>query len=146
MAYRKILLKGDWRHEEYPAAAAVTPGMLLEVTSSGTIQAHSTQGGRAERLVAEEDALQGKTVSDDYSAGDPVMVLVCQLGTECAMLLAVGENVSEGDELVSNGDGAVIARTSLASAGLLAEVIARAGEAQDNSGGSAAVLTKVRII
>ena len=146
MAYRKIHSKGDWRAEELVAAATITPGMLCEETSAEKVQAHSTEGGRAELMFAYEDQLQGKTVDDDYSADDQVFLMLPVVGSEVCALLAVGENVSIGDELISAGDGTLIAIGSAASATTVQQVIARAVEAQDNSAGSAAVLTRCRVV
>jgi hypothetical protein len=148
MAYRKIHSNGEWREEELVAAAGITPGHLCEINSAGTVQVHSTEGGRAERMFAYEDQLQGKTVSDAYVATDQVFLMLPYIGGEVNLLLAIGENVAIGDELISAGDGTVKALSNISS-GVTVEaggVIAIALEAQDNSGGSAAVLTKCRVV
>jgi hypothetical protein len=54
--------------------------------------------------------------------------------------------VSIGDELISAGDGTLIADGSEASATTVKQVIARAVEAKDNSAGSAAALMRCRIV
>ena len=73
MAYYKIHNKGTlWDQEELVAGSTISPGMLCEVIAAGTVQAHSLEGGRAERLIAMEDALQGNGIDTDYSAADPV--------------------------------------------------------------------------
>jgi len=90
---------------EYAAAAAITPGMLIELTSSGTVQAHSTAGGNAVQSFATEDSLQGKGVNDAYASADKVQCWHCTPGDEVYAILADGENVAIGDFLESNGAG-----------------------------------------
>ena len=48
MAKKTIKLK-NYLHimEEYVAVAAITPGMLIELTAADEVQAHSTAGGNA---------------------------------------------------------------------------------------------------
>jgi len=128
MAYRTIHSKGDYRTEEVAAAGTITPGMLCEMTSAATVQAHSTEGGRAERLVAMEDALQGRAVSTNYSASEIVTLGLPVPGTEMAMLIASGESANIGDELVSAGDGTLKNASNLASASMNEQVIAIAVE------------------
>lgn len=123
MAYRRIHIKGDWRHEEAIGSGAITPGMLLESTSTDLVKAHVTEGGRAERLVAIEDALQGRAVGTNYDSGDLVSFAVVEPGTEMAMLIASGEAGNIGDEVVSAGDGTLKLASSLASAALNLQVI-----------------------
>jgi hypothetical protein len=91
---------------EYVAAATITPGMLLEITSAGKVQAHSSAGQNVlGHIVALEDELQGNGIDDDYSADDPVQCWVTQRGEVAYMLLEDGEDVSIGDALESAGDG-----------------------------------------
>jgi len=91
--------------EQYDAVAAITPGMLLELTSAGKVQAHSSAGGNALPMFATEDALQGRSIDDAYVADDPVQVWVPGRGDIVLGILADGENVAIGDYLESNGDG-----------------------------------------
>jgi len=129
MSYRRIHNAGPWRAEEAAAAGTITPGMLVEYTTSGTIQAHATEGGRHERLVALEDALQGRAVATDYSATELVSMALVAPGTVMNMLIASGEACDIGDELVSAGDGTLINADSLASASLAKQIVGRAVEA-----------------
>jgi len=91
--------------EEYDAVAAITPGMLLELTSAGKVQAHSTAGGNAPRMIALEDELQGQGVNDAYAADDKVQCWIPYPGDQVYAILADGENVAIGDLLESNGAG-----------------------------------------
>lgn len=92
--------------EEKAAAAAITPGMLLEKTSSDTVQAHSTAGGNCvPRMFALENELEGEGIDDDYAAAERVQVWFPKPGDIVNALLADGEDVDIGDYLESNGDG-----------------------------------------
>jgi len=106
MAYNTIKLKKYLDViEEYAAAATLYPGNLLEITSAGTVQKHSGAGKTAPCLFALEDALQGKTIADAYSAGDKVQVWVAVPGEIVYARLADEETVVIGDFVESNGSG-----------------------------------------
>lgn len=143
MAKNTIKLK-DYLHvvEEYVAVAAITPGMLVEVTSAGKVQAHSTANGAAVPAFANEDEFQGKTIADAYAIGDRVQVWIPQRGDVVYGLLAGGESASIGDFLTSNADGALqVFSASDADDGA---IVAMALEAVDNSASSG--LPDARII
>ncbi len=91
---------------ELVAVAAITPGHLVEKTSAGKTQKHSTAGGNATpKMFALEDELQGKEIDDAYAADDPVQVWICQPGEVVNALLKNGETIVIGDRLESAGDG-----------------------------------------
>jgi len=104
---KRIHLLGDGRHEEFVAAGVVRPGDLIKMDSDGKVVKHASAGGYAERLFALEDALQGKEIGDSYAADDVVGAVVAQPGDVVYAWLSWGENVTKGDTLVSNGDGAL---------------------------------------
>ena len=106
MKYNTIKLK-NYLHivEEYTAAAAITPGMLVELSSAGTVQKHSGAGTTALVMFATEDALQGKAIDESYAAGDKVQVWIPQRGDVVYALLADEESVVIGDFVESNGYG-----------------------------------------
>lgn len=109
--HRIVLKSPNGRYDEAIAAAAITPGHLLEITSAdqvrglNTVQKHASAGGVAAPMFAIEDALQGNTIDDDYAADAIVRLWHALPGDEIYALLADGENVTVGDELQSNGDG-----------------------------------------
>jgi hypothetical protein len=76
--------------EEYVAAAAILPGNLIELTSSGTVQKHSGAGITALPMFAIEDALQGNGIEDAYIAGDRVRCWIPNRGDVVYALLADG--------------------------------------------------------
>ena len=140
----QVHLIGDFRREEAIAAGTIKPGMLVEETSAGKFQAHSTEGGRAVRLFAEVDALQGKTLSDSYAADALVSANVELPGNEVQAFLKVGENVAIGAMLISAGDGMLIAEGSEISL-TVKQAIAVAREAEDLTG-TDAVDTLIRVM
>lgn len=92
--------------EEYTATAvAISPGSLLELTSAGLVQAHSTVGGPVLPMFALEDELQGNGIDDSYAASDKIQCWIAVRGEIVYAKIADGETVSTGDFLVSNGDG-----------------------------------------
>ncbi len=143
----QIHLVGDFRREEAVAAGAIKPGMLIEETSAGQFQAHSTEAGYAQLLFAEVDALQGGSLeaADDYAAADLVSANVELPGNEVQAILKAGENVSIGDLLISAGDGTLIANGSETSGTTVQQIIAVAREALDLSG-SGAVDTRMKVM
>jgi hypothetical protein len=131
MAHYTIHNKGvNWRREELVAAGTISPGMLLEVLAAGTIQAHSLEGGRSERLVAIEDVFQGKGVDTNYSAADQVFVAVVEPGSVWNLLMAAGEDGAPGAAVISAGDGTVKCVDNASSAGLIAQVIGYIDESE----------------
>lgn len=108
MAYNTIKLKKYLDIiEEKVATAAITPGMLIELTSTDTkVQAHSTAGGNAIPIrVALESELEGEDIDTAYAADDRVQTWIPQRGAVAYMILADGENVSIADPLESAGNG-----------------------------------------
>jgi len=115
MSLNRIEVKGCPAHEEYPASAALKPGHLLTLLSTGKVKKHAMPGGWAERLFAKEDALQGKTITDAYAEDDIVPVAVCKPGDVVqARLPANAAAVVIGDPLVSNGDGCLVKSAQIA--------------------------------
>ena len=90
---------------EYEANAAITPGMLVELMSTGKVRAHATAGGNAVKSFAIEDALQGKDIDDAYAAGDNVRCWNAIPGDEVYAILADDETATVGCFLESHGDG-----------------------------------------
>lgn len=147
----RIHSKGTFRYEEFSAGeAGIYPGMLLSVNSSGKVIKHADEGGRAERLFAQEDALQGLTVDDVYtysaSAPEPVGCLLLTPGSEINALIEAGQDIAIGEELISAANGCLKSATDIESGEVLAEVVAIAVEACDlTASGAANTLSAVRI-
>jgi hypothetical protein len=124
--------------EEYTSTAVeITPGYLLEVTSAGLVQAHSSNTGRALAMFAIEDELQGRGIDVNYAASTKVQCWLPGHGDMVYAFLADGQNAVIGNWLASNGAGKLIVSTT--------NPIGQAVEAVDMSG-SAGVDPSGRII
>ena len=91
--------------EEYPADGVITPGMLIEVTSAGKVQPHSTSTGVALAMFALEDELQGRGIDVNFAADERVQCWLPGHGDMVYGLLADDETADIGEWLESNGDG-----------------------------------------
>lgn len=139
----QIQLKGGFQRDEKEADATITPGHLIEQTTTG-VKVHATEGGYSERAFAVEDALQGNLISDDYSSGDLVSYNLVEPGGEVQAWLKAGQNVVIGDDLISAGDGTLIENGEEDSSTTVRQIIGQAQEAVDLSG-SGAVATRIDI-
>lgn len=101
--------------EEYTAAGAITPGMLIEVTSGGTVQAHATESGSALPMFAVEDDFQGRVIDTAYAATEKVQCWIPGRGDQVYALLDDGENAVIGSFLESSGEGFLQVYSSAAS-------------------------------
>lgn len=107
--------------EVYATAATITPGHLIERTSAGKVQKHSTAGGAAQKMFAFEDANQGKKITDDYVASSLVQVWTPGLGDRVYAIFdsTSGGSLADGDFLESAGDGTLRKWTAPASGGIV---------------------------
>ena len=122
--------------EEWVANAAIMPGMLVELMTTGKIRPHSDANGNAMPMFALEDELQGKGVDEAYAAADPVQVWIPYRGDKVYALLEDGQTVVIGDWLVSAGNGHLrkfVGGDSGAAEELSLEIVAMAYEAMDAS-------------
>jgi len=147
-AYR-IHSKGPYTHEEADAGeAGIYPGMLLKMASDGDVEIHDDENGRSEGIFAEEDALQGRTVSQVYTVDNLVSLILPGLGCEIRALIQDEQDISIGDRLVSAGDGTLKALGTLDSEAIDVFVIAVAMENCDLTGSdtpAAGTLCRVRV-
>lgn len=184
-----ILLKGRGIRKEAISAAAITPGYLVDINSSGQVLKHAGAGLAASPSFAVEDELNGKEISVDWASGDQVIYETLPAGAEVnALVAASAAAIVIGDELESAGDGtlrlitvgdvvdltdsstgtasdtiaaigatydqdevrnAVASLTAKVNAllpGALNNIVARAIEAVDNSGGGVEARIKVEIV
>ncbi len=110
MSYRKIGINVEYAaRKEGIAAAAITPGDLLErTTTSQTVRKHSTaQGNVTPKMFALEDSLQGNDIDDNYSTASRVQLVIPLPGDEiyARYPTGVGYTPAINDKMVSNGDG-----------------------------------------
>jgi len=100
-----IQLKVNGRQEERVAHAALSPGHLIEVISTGKVQKNATEGAACAPLFAIEDALQGNDVDTAYAAADPVQYVHALPGDEVNALMQAGPAYAVGEKVYSAGDG-----------------------------------------
>ncbi len=109
MPNKTILRSPYGQHEELRASAAIKCGYLCEqhtdTAVDDLVRPHSNDNGSAEIMVAQEDALQGRSRDTDYASGELVQLRILNRGDLFLAKLKANENVTKGDKLVSNGDG-----------------------------------------
>jgi hypothetical protein len=143
-----IVIKGDPLYKEYPLEALdvygdgeILPGMLVERTSTGTVQPHSSAQGVAAppTFAVDERLFEGRGVNDAYDQdGEVVRVAVCSPGTEIYAWLAAGNDTNGANALLaSNGDGTLRVSTT--------NPVARALEDVDNDPGTGSAAVRVRV-
>lgn len=140
MRPNRIYLNGDGFHEEALANAAITPGNLVELMSTGKVRNHAEGGGIAERAFAEEDALQGRDIDTDYAANEVVSFVLAEPGDTVLAWLHGGEVAVIGSKLASAGDGTLLVIGSSE----IVQPLAVAIEAVDASD-SGAVKNRIRV-
>lgn len=146
MAYRTVILKNYGNNfVEYEASEALSPGMILEpVSGANTIKKHATEGGDAVPIIALENKLEGKGITDAYAAADKVQCWIPQRGDEAYLLIEDEQNIAIGDFLESNGAGYLQKVTDIQLSSQVVDIaysrpkLAQALDALDLSGLSAA--------
>ena len=108
---KTIVLRGDGLRSEGPAGATITPGMLVELNSSGEVIPHGTAGGDAPPNVAVENELLGDGIDVDYAATENVLYDTLQNGAWVYGFLSAG-TVAIGGQVESAGDGTFRAITT----------------------------------
>ncbi len=104
----RIVLKHKGHHDEGEADATISPGMAIHRAADGLYdpdpraQADALKGGLK---IAKEDALQGKTIDDNYVDGDIVFWYVPLPGDHIHVLVKSGEDIAVGDLLITEGGG-----------------------------------------
>ena len=138
MASNTITVKGDPIRYEYVCNAAITPGHLCEIMSTGNARVHATAGGAAEKLIALEDENQGGEIGTAYTASNIGLFGIFKPGDVAYMLLANGETAAIGSKLESYGDGTLRVVDTDTSAGTIevGSIVGVALEAVDMSSSS----------
>jgi hypothetical protein len=89
------------------AAAAITPGMLVEKFNNAgvwRVKPHSLTSKEGTQYATEQSMLN-KGVDDDYAIGDLVETTIGAPGTGIWALIASGQTIVFGNALESAGDG-----------------------------------------
>lgn len=114
-----VLISPSGRHDEHVADNGnILPGHLLQIQSDNGVVPHAVAGGPGPMLVAKEDVFQGGTVNgvynsttatySGYASGGVVMEHWLQKGDVFLGRIPIGASVTEGNGLMSNGDGTFI--------------------------------------
>jgi hypothetical protein len=162
-----VLLGGSPAVFEKLAAAAITPGHLVEPATggdAGKIKVHATAGGNAAAMFADVNPTPDRAnttpaLTTAYATGEQVRILHCHAGDMVnALLAANAAAVVEGDFVESAGDGTVRKHTApsqaVAEGGSASYTIAQqthaivgqAAEAVNNSAVAAVARLKIRIV
>jgi len=147
MAYKKIAIVGTPNIQEFVANAAITPGHLCEIMSTGKARVHATAGGTADKLFALEDDNLGGEIATAYTAANVARFGYFNTGDQVYALLADGENVAIGDKLESYGDGTLRKVDTDASAGEIAveSIVGIALEAVNLSASAVTAAARIRM-
>ncbi len=83
MTVKTITLKGNAQviRKESIADAAITPGMLCELTATG-MKKHAGQAANAQKMFAVENEVVGKGIDDDYAISDTCLYGIFPPGSE----------------------------------------------------------------
>jgi len=141
MVSHRIQLIGEGKHEEGRANAAITPGHLVQLMSTGKWRANASSAVACQKAFALEDALQGRTIDTAYAENELVAIGIQGPGDVVLAWADSGENIVVGDLLESAGNGNLQKYTTAGAA------IAVALEAMDlNDTGDVTTRFRVRIL
>ena len=130
------------------AGSAIVPGMLVELTTAGTVQEHSTAGDTAEKAFALPDLPVAGDIDTAYAVGAQVRYGVARSGQEAYAWVSAGASaIAIGRALESAGDGALQPTATDAATDDTQRnaIVGYALEAVDNSGGGSPVRIRVRV-
>lgn len=134
MSKNRIHASGAYRYEEKLAGDEdILPGMLLMKNADDEVVVHDTEGGRAAKMFALEDALFGKTVDETFDEDNPVPIIIPDQGGKVNALLEGGYEYTIGMELISAGNGKLKPASQITSGLTVEEVIAYCEETADLS-------------
>lgn len=103
-----ILLNGDpiGFEGKAKASSSITPGLLIERFTDGTLRPHSTAGGVASMMIARETDISPGNIDTVYPDGENVPFWAMRKGDHFYGFIAAGEAaVTPSSFLESNGDG-----------------------------------------
>jgi hypothetical protein len=130
------------------AASTIVPGDLIEVTTAGTVQEHSTAAANAQKLFALPNIANGGGIDDAYLAAETVRYGKAHSGQAVyARVAAAAAAIVIGDALESAGDGTLRKVVTAAATPDTARdsIVAYATEAVDNSGGGTVVRIQAEV-
>lgn len=138
MANQQVVLWGNPPQFTAAAEAAITPGDLIEVTATGTVQRHGTAAATVlAPLFALAKTYLGLGIDDDYAAGDPVAYVAPSPGDVINARVEAAAVLTPASRLESAGDGTLQVATT---------GVAIAQSMETKTVGASAERTRVRII
>ena len=90
---------------EYVAGGAVKPGHVVVLGSGGTVAV----GAAKTPLIALEDELQGRAITDAFASGEPIQCWTPVRGEEGLCILSTSQTIAIGAVLEANASGELIA-------------------------------------
>jgi hypothetical protein len=149
-AHNTIVIKGKGIRKEFKAGEAnIMPGHILRLNSSGNVIRHNVAAGNAIRMVAVENEVVGKEITEAYANGDNVLCEHLPSGAEInALVAAAAPAILIGDFLECAADGTLrkVVTAAATADTQRSGVIAVALEAVDNSGGGSAVRIRAALL
>lgn len=106
---KTVLLSGSPIQYEAVTATGSTikAGELVETTSTGELQEHSTAGGNAQALFAREADYVGGGIDAVFKEGDTCPYYACNTGDRIYAFATSSQNITAGALLESAGNGAL---------------------------------------
>jgi len=139
-------IQGEPAVKEKLTAAALTPGHLVELTTSDTLQKHSTAAKTASKTFALTDTAVGGDIDTAYASGARARYGAFGSGQEVyALVAASAAAIVIDDSLESAGDGTLrkVVTDTATDDTQRNSIVAYAIEAVDNSGGGAEARIRV---
>lgn len=130
----KVKKYADVVEEIKATEVAITPGMLLERTSAGLVQACTATTGAVLPMFALEDELQGKGIDDAYAVSAQIQCWIPGRGDMVYALLEDGEDVEVGEFLESAGNGKLQVLTTGQPIGVAVENVDDSGSSGADTG------------
>lgn len=135
-------------YDDRPAAAATTPGELVEITSAGKITPVASAGKVVGKLFAVEapwaDDPTNPAIDQDYAANDTVRYVYAQPGDLVYAWLAASNEAAIGSILVSTATAGQLGVATVDATTLAGAVVGIAEEAVTTT--AAAARIKVRVV
>jgi len=104
MAIKSITVKGDPVQVELLCDAAITPGHLVERTTTGA-KVHATIGGNCQKMFALEDEMKGGEIGTAYTISNKGQFGIFKPGDQVQARITTSQTITVGDWLESAGDG-----------------------------------------
>ena len=130
----KVKKYADVVEEIKATEVAITPGMLLERTSAGLVQACTATTGAVFPMFALENELQGKGIDDNYAVSAQIQCWIPGRGDMVYALLEDGEDVEVGEFLESAGNGKLEVLTTGQPIGVAVENVDDSGSSGTDTG------------